>query len=52
MTAPTTDGWILIIINIVGWSIAIWRKSVIRYQHRAMWIEYAEKKKIPVNGGR
>jgi len=44
----------VIAVNIAGWAVTvvynIWRNSVRNYQHKAMWEEYAEKHKIPVNG--
>ena len=50
MTQPDTNTYIIILINVLGWLGALWRNSTRNYQHRAMWQEYAERKKIPVNG--
>jgi hypothetical protein len=50
MQPPTQDTWLIVLLNLVGWVVAIWRNSTRNYQHRAMWREYAERKKIPING--
>jgi hypothetical protein len=50
MTLPDTNTWLILLLNAIGLVIAIWRNSQRNYQHRAMWKDYANRKKIPVNG--
>lgn len=51
---PDVSTLIVIAVNIGGWATTIvlnvWRNSVVRYQHKAMWTAYAKEHGIPVNG--
>ena len=51
---PDVSTLLVIAINVGGWAYTIihnyWRNSIVRYQHKAMWKEYAGKKGIPTNG--
>ena len=51
---PDVSTLTVIVINIGGWAFTIiynvWRNSIVRYQHKAMWKKYADEHKIPTNG--
>jgi hypothetical protein len=54
MSYPDSGTWLIIIVNVLGWIATLVTKyffnESVKYQHRAMWKEYAEKHDIPTNG--
>jgi hypothetical protein len=60
MTLPDSNTWLIFLGSTIGWVVAWFhgqrsgiRKAVLmEWQHRAMWQEFAGKRKLPINGGK
>lgn len=50
MTAPDTNTFLILVVNVMGYVAVLWKNRISSWQHKKMWSEYEDRHGINGHG--